>query len=250
MRRGQRLVGALWRWHRRIGLVAALFALLLAATGIALNHSGGLALDKSYVQWPWLLSAYGDESTQRTAYAVDAGWISRAASGALYLDATQAATCSGDLVGALVNNGIVVAACAEELVLLLPDGQLIETIASSAGLPTPLTGIGVVNGKITVQVTDEWRLADLDALDFAQPAPAGAMVQQITSGTLPEKIASALPATQQWLTWERLLLDLHSGRVFGYAGVLVMDAAAILLMCLASSGVAMWLLHRRRRARS
>ncbi len=39
MRRRLRLVGLLWRWHRRLGVLVACFALLLAITGIVLNHS-------------------------------------------------------------------------------------------------------------------------------------------------------------------------------------------------------------------
>ena len=43
------------------------------------------------------------------------------------------------------------------------------------------------------------------------------------------------------LTFERVLLDLHSGRIFGRAGPLVMDAAAVLFIALALTGFWMWL---------
>ena len=39
---------------------------------------------------------------------------------------------------------------------------------------------------------------------------------------------------------ERVLLDLHSGRIFGKPGVYVVDAAAILFLVLAASGVWLW----------
>ena len=44
MRRRPRLVGLLWRWHRRLGLLAALFVLLVASSGIVLNHTAGFGL--------------------------------------------------------------------------------------------------------------------------------------------------------------------------------------------------------------
>ena len=44
----------------------------------------------------------------------------------------------------------------------------------------------------------------------------------------------------------RLLLDVHSGRIFGRAGVLWVDVVGVLLGTLATSGTLMWLLHRRR----
>lgn len=253
MRAAQRLVGALWRWHRRIGLAAALFVLLLSVTGIALNHSPGLALDQTYVQWQWLLRSYGDDSAARIGYRLDAGWLSRSTGGQLYFNSTEVTTCYDELVGALQTPDFVLAACADQLVLLLPDGQLIEALTTSGGLPTPVAGIGRVEyggqPAIALQVESQWRLADVDALQFHEPVPAGALVEQAAPGPLPAGIANALPGAQQWLTWERVLLDLHSGRLFGPVGVWVMDAAAVLLMCLASSGVAMWALHRRRRVR-
>ena len=48
-------------WHRRLGLTAALFVLLLATTGLALNHTDGLRLDERYVGAGWLLRWYGIE---------------------------------------------------------------------------------------------------------------------------------------------------------------------------------------------
>ena len=38
------------------------------------------------------------------------------------------------------------------------------------------------------------------------------------------------------LPWERVMLDLHSGRIFCKAGPWVMDTAAVLLIALALSG--------------
>ncbi len=52
------------------------------------------------------------------------------------------------------------------------------------------------------------------------------------------------PATegvQEVVTWDRLLLDLHTGRFFGHLGPYVMDLAAILLLLLAVSGGYNWL---------
>jgi uncharacterized iron-regulated membrane protein len=42
------------------------------------------------------------------------------------------------------------------------------------------------------------------------------------------------------LTLERLILDLHSGRIFGAYGIYVMDAAAIVLLWLSGSGLWVW----------
>ena len=46
-------------WHRSIGALAALFLLMLAITGILLNHNLDLKLEQRHLDWPWLLEHYG-----------------------------------------------------------------------------------------------------------------------------------------------------------------------------------------------
>jgi hypothetical protein len=240
-------VGVLWRWHRRFGLLAAFFLLVLAVTGIVLNHTAALALDKRFIDWPWLSAMYGDNSANLPAYALAGRWLSRAANGMVYLDDIAVAPCSGKLVGALSHDDLLYAGCADALLLLTRDGALVESVNASTGLPTPLQALGLVDGQVVLQSADNWWLADLERLVFDAPAPPGAAVSgQLVPARLPAVIRARIPAPQQWLTWERMLLDLHSGRLFGRLGVLWVDLMGVLLGCLALSGFAMWWLHRRR----
>jgi hypothetical protein len=247
MRRGSRLVGLLWRWHRRLGVVAAAFVLMLSVTGIVLNHTPELGLDRRFIDWPWLIGAYGDGSADLPAFKPGAHWLYRAANGQVYFDATEVAPCNGELIGALQAGDMLIAACREEVLLITPAGELVETISASTGLAVPLRGVGLVDGDVFLQTADSWFLADLDRMDFSEPAPGGVLIQQLAPGVLPQAIRRDIPAQESWLTWERLLLDLHSGRVIGPIGVLIVDAIGVVLAVLAMSGLAMWWLHRRRR---
>ena len=65
MRRHPRLVNWLWRWHRRLGLAAALFVLLLAGSGILLNHTADLGLERRFIDWPLLHRLYGERDVER-----------------------------------------------------------------------------------------------------------------------------------------------------------------------------------------
>lgn len=247
MRRSSRLVGVLWRWHRRLGVLAAAFALMLSLTGLVLNHSSQLGLDRSFVDWQWLNRAYGDDSAQLPAFQPGQNWVFRAANGLVYFNTTEVAPCSGNLVGALQVEGLIVAACAEELLLITPAGELLEAISTSVGLPVPVLGVGMVEGSVALQTSSGWWLANLDTIDFTVAAPAGALVQQHAAGELPDTIRQGIPAQDSWLSWERLLLDLHSGRVAGPIGVVIIDVMGVALATLAMSGLVMWWLHRRRR---
>src|SRR5438309_5297333 len=53
------LLRLLRRWHARIGFAAMLFFLILAVTGLVLNHGGSLGLDGRYVHAGWLARWYG-----------------------------------------------------------------------------------------------------------------------------------------------------------------------------------------------
>ena len=48
----------------------------------------------------------------------------------------------------------------------------------------------------------------------------------------------------QYLTVERIVLDAHSGRLFGDIGVFFMDIVAVLLILLSLSGLYIWLRHK------
>lgn len=247
MRRRSRLVGVLWHWHRRVGVLAAVFVLALAATGIALNHSSRLGLDSRFVESPWLTQVYGDESSEVSAFRLGQQWVFRAADGRVYLDAREVAPCSGALVGAVAAQDMLLAACAEELLMITPTGELLESVSASTGLPTSLQGIGMIDSQVALQADGVWWLADLERMDFSQRVRSGGpAVGQLVPDTLPAYIRAQIPAPARWLSWERVLLDLHSGRLFGRAGVWVVDAVGVLLITLACSGTLMWWFHRRR----
>jgi hypothetical protein len=100
-----------------------------------------------------------------------------------------------------------------------------------------------------LQDADGWWLADLDAMEFRSPAPGGSLINQLAPGVLPEAVRANIPAREQWLSWERVLLDLHSGRIAGRLGVFWVDLVGALLGGLALSGIAMWWLRLRGRRR-
>lgn len=247
MRHRRRLVGLLWLWHRRVGLLAAIFVVALSATGILLNHSARLGLDSSFVDWPWLTRLYGEDSPDLNAFRLGDQWVFRAPDGRVYLDAREVAPCSGKLVGAVAASELLLAGCAEELLVITPAGELLESVSAATGLPVPLQGIGLIDDRVAVQAEGAWWYADIEQMVFNQRVQAGdsAIVQRVPD-VLPTHIRAQIPAPQRWLSWERLVLDLHSGRLFGRMGVAVVDGIGVLLITLATSGSLMWWLRRRR----
>jgi len=68
----------------------------------------------------------------------------------------------------------------------------------------------------------------------------------------PSQISSSITQTikehfrSSILPLERVLLDLHSGRFFGYIGVIIIDINGVFLILLSLSGCAIWLKHKLR----
>lgn len=49
------------------------------------------------------------------------------------------------------------------------------------------------------------------------------------------------------LSFEKVVLDLHSGRILGNYGIYVMDAAAVIMLFLAISGSSIWIIQNRKK---
>lgn len=238
-------------WHRRIGLATAPFVALLVVSGILLNHTEELGLDRRFAAHPWLLSWYGVEAdAPESGFPAGEGgerWVAWAG-GRIYLDGAPAGDSAAPLAGAVAVSGLpaIAAAAADAVWLFAADGSLIEK-AAPVGVPLPIEALAAgpegalflrAGGSVWAGDADlvEWRRAAQDAAPaWARPAP------------LPPAIAARIAESRrgEGLPWERVLLDLHSGRLFGALGPPLMDAAAVLLVLLAASGLYNWTRTRR-----
>lgn len=224
--------------HRVIGTIVALFVVLIAGTGLMLNHTTELQLDKRYVESDTVLNHYGIRAPARIpAYAASSHWISQW-DRQIGFDTRVLGTTHSELRGAVTAGSYIVVALRDELWLLDSDGTLIERIGAEHGVPTPIERIGTYHNQLVVAAGQGVVRVDLDTLD-RQPH---AMATRWSAATeMPSSLRDAVASTyrQQQLSWERLVQDVHSGRILSITGVYVTDIAAVLLLLLAVSGL--WL---------
>jgi len=240
----------LWRWHRRIGLAASLLVLLLSVTGIQLNHIDVLNWDKKPLKSAWLLSLYGVESASITSYQVDANWLSSLGDGRVYWNEQLLSECEGDFVGALNYQGRVLVACSELLILVTESGDVIERLGSVYQLPRPLEALGFCGETLCFQAMGVVHQVDIERLRWPKYL-LQAPFEPALSMPLPTGRRKSLLADYYsgGITWERVLLDLHSGRLLGM-GPWLMDIVALLLILLALSGLLLWGQGRNRQGRN
>jgi hypothetical protein len=144
----------IYRWHRRIGLAASVLLLVLAVTGMLLNHSERLGLDGAHVRWSPLLDWYGlAPEHPPQGYRLGKQWLVLL-EGQAYLDGKPVADGLGKPAGAVaLPPGFIIAGGQRELALLTADGQLVERLGP-ASLPGSPQRLGVAG--LLVQALLPW----------------------------------------------------------------------------------------------
>jgi len=236
-------VNSLNNWHARIGLIVICFVFLLSITGILLNHSAGLNLDNRPIP-NWLAkTAYGYQVPKKSIEI--AGLRISQQQTSVHVNGRMLASCEHLLLDAVLVEDMIAIICRKDIALVSMDGELIELLSASLTLPELIQGFILLpqqRPSLLLRFTSSIAYLDVDNMQL-QPVDSSSGL----SDTLLAKPVTFMEDNSQRidLSWERFLLDLHSGRVFGVMGVMLMDLAAIGLMLLSVTGF--WLWQRKRR---
>lgn len=233
-------------WHRRLGVVCAAVLLWLAATGLLLNHADDLdlshhTLDARVLQWLYRLP-----SPSITGFDLTLHFISQVDRQQLYFDTRPLGTCRGTLVGAeRLSKDMIAVICGEEIILLDENGELQERIHAAHGLPVPIAAAAVSDGRLLLDTAGAAQVVDLGQLTFTPVAIIPAWRQ---TASTPPAVATTLArlAIGDELNGERVLRDLHSGRLLGAWGTWLLDGFAIAILVLSITGFWLWWRHVRR----
>ncbi|HEX2138112.1 MAG TPA: PepSY-associated TM helix domain-containing protein [Woeseiaceae bacterium] len=231
------------RVHRWLGLSVLLFVLLLSTTGIALNHTSAWRLDEIYVGWPWLLAAYGIDAPDPSASFAAGEHRVTLLGGRLYLDGRELARGFEALAGAAATEELLVIAAGAEVFLLTSAGELVERMDLSAALPAGISTVGLADGRVVVQSGDALFRFDESLVDLhAAPPTRASRVRWSTASTVPADELARIEDLYRGrgMTLERVLVDLHSGRIVTRFGAWLMDFVAVLLIVLSFTGLTMW----------
>jgi hypothetical protein len=242
MARKKRIASTARRLHRTLGAGAAAFVIFMVLSGLLINHSSSLGLDDRHVSQSFLLDWYGLGRPQHIqSFAVGENWLSFAGS-QLYLNEQLVSSISSG-VGAVLSGDILVAAGNDELLLLEATGELIERQAWDTTNSGPIDAIGLMpDGRVVLKSKHQLWLSDVDFIGWEKTMDKSIRPGWSLPVSTPESLLQSI--TRQYRgegpSQERLLLDLHSGRLFGPLGILVYDLLALVLGFLAVSGLILW----------
>ena len=232
--------------HRYGGITSALFIIVVCITGLLLNHTDQLELNKKTVTANWLLDWYGIEKPPTVSFEFADQYASQL-NQTIYLGTTHVQGSYALLQGLVSAERTTIIATTDQLIVMTPKGELIEVLDALHGIPANIRRIGLTpDGELIIDATGNLWTADDNLLGWAR-TDAKSIAWSVTT-TLPSTLEDAISTHFRGagLSLERILLDLHSGRILGRAGPWLGDAVAIVFILLAITGIWMWFKTRRR----
>jgi hypothetical protein len=257
--------------HRFFGQLTAAVVVVLALTGLAMNHEEDLEFLKGTVRWEPLLDWYGLAPEGELLYFAADPHSGASLERGIYLNGRYLVTSETPLVGVTRFQRFLALATRDRLLLVDPElvdpevvnpspsithesthessggrAQILDQM-DSASLPGPLTRVGRSSDEELVVDTDSgsykadadllsWSATELTAVDWSV---ASSPPKELRGAILREFRGEGLPRT-------RVIADLHSGRILGDYGPWLMDGSALIFLLLVASGIVGSGLGRRR----
>lgn len=243
--RRRRRSGSLVRWHRRIGLAAVVFFVVLAVTGILIGHADRLGLTRATADWAPIRALYGQEPQQPPiAFETADGWIAWI-DGTLFLGARPILRDAAAPIGAVAASPFTAVAGPGALYLFDGEGALVERMADAA-LPGSPTALGLTgDGRLALRTGDEAWQSDKSMLGWQRLAEPARAEWSNPDDLPPARRARVMEAWRGPAPhWDRVLADVHTGRIIGPIGPWIVDLASLALLALAATGLVQWLRRR------
>lgn len=231
------------KWHRKTGIFAAIIICLVTFSGILLNHIGELSLDKQYPQNSLVLFPYrsvlnSPEQTvittfdwQQSQYQMNSGKLERG-------DDVLASDC-GRIRSMAATDTELLVACEYQWLLISPAGLLLDIFEPSFFDVPERYQLFADEQFFYWRMKDELtQAAKIDFLNYQS------ILVEPTINEFQSISNIQFDRRNRQISWQRVLLDLHSGRWFGSYGIWIVDIAALMLLFLALSGSWIWFNRR------
>ena len=229
--------------HRYIGLGICIFLVHLAVTGIFLNHSIGLRLDKTFITWPWLLNQYNLSVPEpeniftigkNNFFTID---------GEVFFNDKPIFLAEEDLLGASQNQDTFILASSSIITVISKEGYIIN---KENALPFTIKNIGINEDEMVINDSED-KIWSSESINGVWELTENRAVQWSMEGSITpinhEKIRKYFVG--DGVSLEQVILDFHSGAIFQKAGKLFFDIISILLIILSFTGIWLWTIKRK-----
>lgn len=221
-----RLRKLLRKIHRWVGVIASLWLLLLASTGYLLQHKEGFNLENKFIQSTTLLSWYGI-GEQFLSFELNQNKVAQL-DYQVYVDESPVLKLEKELIGVVEQGANIVLATENELHWFNQDKELVQSMDSLDGLPSPIVKIAIQDSQIYLKslngvFTLEGQLVDNIFNNWSTSSQDLGLKNQLLSNS-----------SNEFVSWFTLLFDIHAGIT---TPSLLNDLAAFALIFLSLSGL-------------
>ncbi len=225
-----------------VGLAVAAILIVLAITGVLLNHSADLKLHQRWITHPVILDWYQipDDFNPPVSFQVGENWVSQI-DDHIYFNEMFLFSSDATLVGALTYEDGWLYVLNNQLHLYNAAVQLIEHIDLTSEFSESIDRIGINSEKqLILRVAQTNWIADPELIGW-QPYIA-TDIGWARPGLFPNQIRSRLFQLhrQRQLSFEHFILQLHNAQIFGSIGKWLLDLLALSVVLLATSGPYIW----------
>ena len=229
--------------HRYIGLGICIFLVHLALTGIFLNHSIGLRLDKTFVTWPWLLNQYNLSVPEPTNIFTIGKNNFSIIDGEVFFNDKPIFMAEEELLGVSQNRDTFILASSSTITLISKEGYIIN---QDNVLPFIIKNIGIYGDEVVINDSED-KMWSSESINGVWKLTENMTVQWSKEGSI-------TPANQEkirkyyvgdGISLEQVILDFHSGAIFQKAGKIFFDIISILLIILSFTGIWLWTIKRK-----
>ncbi len=222
---------------RLLQILLVTLSLLWLGSAVMLNHDKSLGLDKLKVNSSWLKRHYQIGELQSDQAFLVEGHVIVTVDQQLYINAEPLLSLPRPLMGAVALEHVLVLATDDALILLSKEGEYVDTLGATAGIPPQIQNIGVHYNEPVLQtrngmwrgnfLLDSWELMSLQGVSWSQPELMPASSRK----------AMEVQLYGDGVSVSQVLLDLHNGHLFNGFSRGLLDIWLIILLILAIRGI-------------
>ena len=231
-------------FHLYVGLGVSLLLIHLSITGIFLNHTDDLRLDKTYISSAWILNLYGlNVPKPSKIFTIEDDNFSQF-DAEVFLNNKPIFLFDSELIGVIKDHENFIIAAQDELFIVNQSGELMD---NQKILSFTITSIGKYKEKIVIKdeqlnkwvgksISDKWTPIFKDNIDWSEPG----IMTPLNKKDIKQYFVG------NGISLEQIILDFHSGAIFKKEGKLFFDLVSLLLIFLSVTGIWVWLVKKKK----
>jgi len=244
MKKKRNIIKKILSFHLYVGLGISLLLIHLSITGIFLNHTDDLRLDKTYISSAWILNLYGlNVPKPSKIFTLQQDSFSQFDT-EVFLNNKPIFLFDSELMGVIKDHENFIIAAQDELFIVSQSGEL---MGNQKILSFTIKSIGKYKEKIVIKdeqlnkwvgksISDKWTPIFKDNIDWSEPG----IMTPLNKKDIKQYFVG------NGISLEQIILDFHSGAIFKKEGKIFFDLVSLLLIFLSVSGIWVWLIKTKK----